>query len=114
MTLATGFGVTGDGRTDDTAALQHAIDAGGGVLQLAKGTYRLSRSLELDATRLGYVGIRGEQGASRLLMAAAGPVITAARRPRPTFNRTLGNGNVCRSSRELKLWVPTAWPMGFA
>ncbi|MAV37162.1 MAG: hypothetical protein CMJ59_17095 [Planctomycetaceae bacterium] len=76
MTLATGFGVTGDGRTDDTAALQHAIDAGGGVLQLAKGTYRLSRSLELDATRLGYVGIRGEQGASRLLMAAAGPAVS--------------------------------------
>ena len=76
MTLATGFGATGDGRTDDTAALQHAIDAGGGVLQLGKGTYRISRALEFDMTRLGYVGIRGEQGASRLVMAGAGPAVS--------------------------------------
>ena len=76
MTLATHFGATGDGRTDDTAALQHAIDAGEGVLQLAKGTYRISRSLELDTTQLGYVGIQGAQGASRLVMVGAGPAVS--------------------------------------
>ena len=76
MTLATHFGAAGDGRTDDTAALQHAIDAGGGVLHLAKGTYRISRTLQFNTTQLGYVGIQGAQGASRLVMTGAGPAIS--------------------------------------
>ena len=34
------FGAVGDGKNDDTAALQHALEAGEGVLDLNKGTYR--------------------------------------------------------------------------
>src|SRR5262245_38154302 len=69
------FGATGDGTTDDTAALQHALEAGDGVLALHKGTYRISQPLVLDLTKQGYGAIRGEGGTSRLLMAGPGPAL---------------------------------------
>lgn len=48
---ATRFGVKGDGRTDDTAALQSALDAaaarGGGEVHLPAGQYRLDGTLTI-------------------------------------------------------------------
>lgn len=70
-----GFGATGDGTTDDTETLQHAIDAGDGVLHFNKGTYRITRPLVMDLTKQGYGAIHGEGGASRIVMAAAGPAV---------------------------------------
>lgn len=75
MAMADAYGVKGDGQTDDTQALQRAIDEGGGVLELGKGSYLLSAPLVLDTTQRGYVGVRGAQGTSRLLMAGPGPAI---------------------------------------
>jgi Pectate lyase superfamily protein/Right handed beta helix region len=75
MSIATHFGATGDGITDDTEALQHAIDDGDGVLELPKGTYRITKPLILDTTKRGYMGIRGSQGTARLVMAGPGPAI---------------------------------------
>ncbi|MFO0905086.1 MAG: right-handed parallel beta-helix repeat-containing protein [Pirellulales bacterium] len=69
------FGATGDGKTDDTDALQHALEAGDGVLRLNKGTYRISRPLVIDLTKQGYGGVRGEAGTSRIVMTAPGPAI---------------------------------------
>ena len=74
MTVYT-FGAVGDGRVDDTAALQHALDAGDGVLELDKGTYRITSPLVLDTRKQGYVGVRGRCGASRIVMAGPGPAI---------------------------------------
>ena len=87
----------GDGVTDDTAALQAAADAGG-LVELQPGTYRISKPLLFDMTRSGYSGIRGPQGAARLIMAGAGPrfaswAIIRARPIRSAFKITLGNGN---------------------
>ena len=42
MSNVLGFGANGDGVADDTAALQHTIDSGDGVLRLNKGTYRIT------------------------------------------------------------------------
>ena len=53
MAMADAYGVKGDGQTDDTQALQRAIDEGGGVLELGKGSYLLSAPLVLDTTQLG-------------------------------------------------------------
>ena len=75
MPYAQDFGAAADGTTDDTEALQHALDEGDGVLKLAKGTYRITRPLLLDATKLGYVSVRGEGGTSRLVMEGAGPAL---------------------------------------
>jgi polygalacturonase len=48
MSNVLGFGAAGDGEKDDTEALQHAIDAGDGILRLNKGTYRITRTLQID------------------------------------------------------------------
>ena len=39
------FGVRGDGRTDDTAALQKAVDSMMGDIRLDKGVYRITRPI---------------------------------------------------------------------
>lgn len=53
---ATQFGAVGDGRTDDTEALQAALDAtfrrdDPGVLFIPPGTYRVGRTLSVDLDR---------------------------------------------------------------
>ncbi|MBP86688.1 MAG: hypothetical protein CMJ64_08230 [Planctomycetaceae bacterium] len=73
MSQARNFGAAGDGQTDDTAALQHAVDDGDGALHLAKGTYRITRPIVLDTHKHGYLGLRGDQGTARVVMAGPGP-----------------------------------------
>ena len=75
MTQAGDFGATGDGQTDDTEALQHAIDEGIGELLLPRGDYRITRSLIVDLARVGRTSIRGESGTARILMRGSGPAI---------------------------------------
>jgi len=75
MVNAFDFGAVGDGATDETAALQHALEAGDGVLELGKGTYRITRPLVVDLTKQGYGAIIGAGGTSRIVMAGAGPAI---------------------------------------
>lgn len=58
---------------DDTAALQHAVDDGDGVLELTKGAYRITRPIVLDLQKRGYLGVRGDQGTARVVMAGPGP-----------------------------------------
>lgn len=57
---AADFGARGDGTTDDTAALQRAIDLlerdGGGSLFLPAGTYRTSRPLAVRGDSVRFVG----------------------------------------------------------
>ncbi|MCK5861497.1 MAG: right-handed parallel beta-helix repeat-containing protein [Candidatus Hydrogenedentes bacterium] len=71
---AASFGATGDGMTDDTAALQRAVDAGG-PLVLDPGTYRLTAPLIIHLNADGYMGITGASGTARLLMEGAGPAL---------------------------------------
>lgn len=56
------YGARGDGRTDDTAAIQKAIDdCAGDVLNFEKGVYIIRRTLQVDLGR--NVRIQGEPGA---------------------------------------------------
>lgn len=64
---------TGDGKTDDTAAIQSLIDSGGSV-RLAKGTYRLTKTLTVDLAKSGFAAMSGD-GTARLVMEASGPAI---------------------------------------
>jgi hypothetical protein len=75
MTQAGDFGAAGDGQTDDTEALQHAIDVGVGELLLPRGDYRITRSLIVDLAKVGRTAIRGESGTARILMQGRGPAI---------------------------------------
>jgi parallel beta-helix repeat protein len=63
----------GDGKADDTAALQKLFDAQGSV-RLAKGTYRLTGTLKVDLSKTGFAALSGD-GTPRLVMEAAGPAI---------------------------------------
>jgi hypothetical protein len=63
----------GDGKTDDTAAIQQLLDTQGSV-KLAKGTYRLTKTLTVDLTKTGFAALSGD-GTARLLMTAAGPAL---------------------------------------
>jgi len=70
------FGAMGDGKADDTEALQHAVDKTDGVLELPRGDYRIVRPIVVNLSRTGFVGIRGDQGTARLLMAGPGPALS--------------------------------------
>ena len=86
MAIAEEFGVKGDGQTDDTQALQRAINEGAGVLELGKGSFLISAPLVFDTTEVGYVGVRGAQGASRIIMTGEGPAIRVVGDHRGTAN----------------------------
>jgi hypothetical protein len=68
------FGAVGDGRADDTLALQRAVDSSEGEVYLPRGVYRITRPIEVDLDRVGTLSIRGDASA-RILMAGAGPAL---------------------------------------
>jgi len=68
------FGAKGDGQHDDTEALQKAVASGSGRVVLPRGTYRLSRTLDIDLSQTGYICIDGG-GVATLLMTGAGPAL---------------------------------------
>jgi len=68
------FGAAGDGKTDDTAAIQKAVDAGTGDVRLPRGAYRITRPIVIDLNKHGPVSFVGS-GAARIIMAGPGPAL---------------------------------------
>lgn len=64
-----------DGTRPATAALQRMIDDSTGLVELPAGTFLLDGPLVLDLPRLGWRSLRGADGATRLVVAHAGPGI---------------------------------------
>src|SRR5262245_3510837 len=75
MTNVRNFGAVGDGRADDTKALRHAVENGGGQLEFPRGTYRLTAPAEVDLDRFGPIAVSGQGGTARLLMDGPGPAL---------------------------------------
>ena len=71
-TPVTDFGAKGDGRADDTQAILRALDAGGGVLLFPRGTYRITRPIEIELATRDTTSIVGT-GIARVVMDGAGP-----------------------------------------
>lgn len=69
------YGATGNGTTDDTTALQAAIDAAGsgGTVYVPAGTYLITAALDLD----GYITIQGEYGRSIIKQSTASTPVFA-------------------------------------
>ncbi len=67
------FGARGDGTTDDTDAVQHAIDDGEGFVEFPPGDYLLTKTIQIDLTRRSRAGVVGSGGTAKLIMAGAGP-----------------------------------------
>lgn len=67
------FGAVGDGVTDDTEAIVTAIHAAeDGELFFSKGTYRISKSIEIELEKYGPLVIKGAAGASTIAMEGSG------------------------------------------
>ena len=71
------FGAKGDGKTDDTAAIQKAVATTGNRLFFPKGHYKISKTILIDLAKMGYASIRGN-GDAQLIMAGAGPAFKIA------------------------------------
>ncbi len=66
------FGAKGDGRADDTAAIQQAVDSGIGEIRFPRGVYRITRPIVVELDRVGPVSLAGG-GTARIVMAGPGP-----------------------------------------
>ena len=75
MSNVSDFGAVGDGRHDDTAAIQHAINDGDGHIGFPRGNYRITDTLEVDLARQSRTSIHGSGGTAKLLMHGDGPAI---------------------------------------
>ncbi len=64
------FGAKGDGKADDTAAIEAAVKAG--ATYFHKGDYRISRTIRIDLDAAGRTSLVGTGGAT-VIMAGAGP-----------------------------------------
>jgi hypothetical protein len=72
-TVLTAQTLVGDGQADDTAALQKLVDTQGSV-RLAKGRYKLTKTVAIDLAKTGYAAIIGD-GTAQLIMAGPGPAL---------------------------------------
>jgi Right handed beta helix region/Pectate lyase superfamily protein len=64
----------GDGKADDTEAIQHTIDSHGSSIVLAPGRYRVTRPLVVDLDKSGFVSFSGN-GVATIIMEGPGPAI---------------------------------------
>ena len=70
------FGAVGDGIADDTAAVQRAInETVDGEIQLPRGDYRITESLEVNLKESGRISLNGLGGAGRIIMEGPGPAL---------------------------------------
>lgn len=66
------LGAVGDGRADDTAAIQKAVNAGLGDVRFPRGTYRINKPIVIDLDQVGWTSLIAN-GAARIVMAGPGP-----------------------------------------
>lgn len=69
------FGARGDGSTDDTQAIVHAIQKGDGLVVFPRGDYLITRPVVVPLETFGRLALTGSGGGARLLMAGAGPAL---------------------------------------
>ncbi len=72
-TVLTAQTLVGDGQADDTAALQKLVDTQGSV-RLAKGRYKLTKTVTVDLAKTGYAALSGD-GTAQIIMAGPGPAL---------------------------------------
>ena len=67
-------GAVGDGTTDDTAAIQKAVDAKTGTIYFPKGVYKITRPIVVELDRVGFTSFVAD-GSAQLVMTGPGPAI---------------------------------------
>lgn len=71
------LGAVGDGKADDTAAIQKAVDGKVGLVQLPRGVYRITKPIVIDLGKVGYTSIDGG-AVAQIVMAGPGPALKFA------------------------------------
>ncbi|WP_299469321.1 right-handed parallel beta-helix repeat-containing protein [uncultured Gimesia sp.] len=66
------FGARGDGKADDTAAIQKMVDASVGSLRFPRGRYRFTKPIVIDLNKVGPTSVSGD-GTATILMEGPGP-----------------------------------------
>ncbi|MBM82586.1 MAG: hypothetical protein CMJ78_18635 [Planctomycetaceae bacterium] len=69
------FGAFGDGKHDDWEAIQHAIDAGDGIVEFPRGNFRITKPLVVDLEKRSRTSLHGNGGIAKILMDGEGPAI---------------------------------------
>jgi hypothetical protein len=68
------FGAKGDGKTDDTNAINAAISgAADGLVEFPRGNYRITKTIEIDLSLQGTLGLSGRGASASIIMAGEGP-----------------------------------------
>ena len=93
------FGAVGDGVTDDTEAIKHAVANGDGMLHFPPGTYRITRPIEINLAKRGPLGIDGTSGTARIIMAGQGPAFRLMGTHAGTGDPGSRKGNVATQQR---------------
>ena len=68
------FGAKGDGETDDSAAIGKAFSESDGSLFFGRGSYLITRPIEIELSATGCMAIYGE-GPARIIMKGSGPAV---------------------------------------
>ena len=66
------FGAVGNGKDDDTFAIQKAVDSGLGSVAFPKGSYRITKTITIALDKTGYTALTSD-GTARVIMAGPGP-----------------------------------------
>lgn len=72
QTTVLDYGARGDGESEDTAAIQRAVNEGNGAVIFPPGTYRITKTVEIDLAKVGMTSLVA-QGPARIVMAGSGP-----------------------------------------
>jgi hypothetical protein len=73
MSNVRNFGAIGDGVSDDTAAIRHALSDSDGMLEFPRGNYLISETIEIRLDETGRLGIDGADGTATVIMSGEGP-----------------------------------------
>ena len=102
MTNVSDFGAAGDGKRDDTDAIQHAIADGDAAVLFPPGDYSISKTIEVDLSKTGRLAVFGSGGTAKIIMTASGPAL-----------RIVGNhaGTADPGSMKPDIWRRQRMPM---
>ncbi len=92
------FGAAGDGKTNDTAVFQKAVDAAQGIVTISPGTYRLTEPVVVNLDKVGPLSISGT-GSSKVVMAGPGPAFKIIGTHQGTANPATVKDNVWARQR---------------
>ncbi len=92
------FGAKGDSITNDTEAIQKAVDSGIGQIVFPKGAYRINKTILIDLDKAGPVSLNGF-GSATIIMAGAGPAFKFVGTHEGSAGPSTFKNNVWRNQR---------------